>query len=137
MLEKSQISSYSSKKNKEILGLEVEGYDFETNHILNTTRENIFENYSLSGIQNTVFRSTFFRYIPSNFINPKKKTDMCPICHAHSGLIAHCNGFKKIDQEVPQNLLDQLNAANQHKATVFNQKMAFDLEKESLNTSKC
>ena len=33
--------------------------------------------------------------------------------------------------------MDQLNAANQHKATVFNQKMAFDLEKESLNTSKC
>ena len=62
---------------------------------------------------------------------------MCPICHAHSGLIAHCNGFKKLDQEVPQDLLDHLNAANQHKATVFNQKMAFDLEKESLDTSKC
>ena len=62
---------------------------------------------------------------------------MCPICHSHSGLIAHCNRFKKIDQEVPQDLLDQLNAANQHKATVIDQKKAFDKEKEYLNTSNC
>lgn len=81
-LKYSQISSYSSKKTKEISGLQVEGYDFETNYILNTTKENIFQSYNLSGSQNLVSRSTFFRYIPSNFINPKKKTDMCPICHA-------------------------------------------------------
>ena len=71
-LKNSQISSYSSKKNKEIPGLEVEGYDFETNYILNTTRENIFENYSLSGIQNTVSRSTFFRYIPSILLTQRR-----------------------------------------------------------------
>ena len=122
MLKNSQISSYSSKKNKEIPGLKVEGYDFETNYILNTTRENIFENYSLSGIQNTVSRSTFFRYIPSNFYQPKEENWNVPYMSCPFWPHSSLQWIKKIDQEVPQNLLYQSLAANQHKATVFNKK---------------
>ena len=74
------------------LNFELKNYDLNTVYVLNTTKEEIYHIYNFK-IQDPNSRSKFYRYSPSNFINPKKKTDMCPICYAQTKLRNHCNSL--------------------------------------------
>lgn len=62
--------------------------------------------------KNKVSRSTFYKYVPKKFINPKKKTDMCNLCTSKKELLKKIEKNKAIIETIQKNIEAKENESN-------------------------
>ena len=83
---------------------------------LNYFKKTIFSYFKDKFLNEKISRTTFYKYIPKNFISPKKRTDLCLICYSEESI------KRKIQSNVSlsnnQETQKILNTINKHKEIV-------------------
>ena len=81
---------------------------------------------------------TFFKYIPNNFISPKKRTDICPICSKKQKITQALNNTNNnFSSENEQKLNNELKIIDHHQKIINHQKNQFNFSKENLEKGEC
>ena len=127
-------------------------YDPYAIYYIEYTFTKIYYKYIESNPINHVSKSCFFTYIPPNFKQPKKKSDMCKICLAHDQLKSQERKFNSIinqqtiqqnqtnmadAQKLLQSIHDKLKTVEGHKLIRDNQCGIYNNETNIQDTRSC
>lgn len=102
-------------------------YSSKSTYLLWVKRSQLFTIYKL-GRESTICRATFYRCIPPNFGEAKKRTDLCELCY--EGMLLK---IRHTGMPLPENVANTLAVLENHIQVLQAQKAAFRAEVDNLD----